>query len=181
MRNLRRIQFAIQEEQPYAECGTRLKNFHSSNFVFVPLFWKPILTKQNIASPKDSQQFLASQVCVWRRNKATNSSTSYHPFFSCTESPYTWYNLFKLFRLVVTLAREVCHLGKEMKKNMTIVSFFLLSPMANFSCECDGRFNKPEKITQCKGFRCSENGSVEVLELVALFLLKTVTFGAKIW
>ena len=28
-------------------------------------------------------------------------------------------NLFKLFRLVNTLAREVCYLGIKMKKNMT--------------------------------------------------------------
>ena len=41
--------------------------------VFVPLFSKPILTRQNIASTKISQGFLASQVSHLRRNKATNS------------------------------------------------------------------------------------------------------------
>ena len=30
-------------------------------------------------------------------------------------------------------------------------------------------------------FVATENGSVEALELVALFLLKTETFGAKNW
>ena len=51
---------------------------------------KPTLTRQNIASRENSQEFLASQVSVLRRNKATNSSTSNRPFFSCTESPCTW-------------------------------------------------------------------------------------------
>ena len=47
---------------------------------------KPTLTRQNIASRENSQEFLASQVSVLRRNKATNSSTSNRPFFGCTES-----------------------------------------------------------------------------------------------
>jgi len=37
--------------------------------------------KQNIAATKNSQEFLASQVLVLRRNKATNSGRSNHPFF----------------------------------------------------------------------------------------------------
>ena len=44
-------------------------------FVLVPLFSKPILTMQIILSTKNSQEFLASQVSVVRRNNATNSST----------------------------------------------------------------------------------------------------------
>ena len=64
-------------------------------FVFVHLFSKPILTRQNIASKKNSQEFLASQVSVLRRNKATNSSTSIRPFFSCAESVVIG-NFFKL-------------------------------------------------------------------------------------
>ena len=54
--------------------------------------WKPVLTRQNnIASRKNSQEFLKSQVSVLRRNKATNSSTSNRLFFGCTESrPCTW-------------------------------------------------------------------------------------------
>ena len=64
---------------------------------------------------------------------------------------------------------------------MTIVLFFSLSPVANFSCECDGRFNKLEKLPNARVFVAAQKGSVKVLELVALFLLKTVTFGAKTW
>ena len=50
-------------------------------------FPKPILTRKNIASTKNSQDVLTSQVSVLRINKATNSSTSNRPFFSCAESP----------------------------------------------------------------------------------------------
>ena len=66
IRNLRRIQFAVQEEQLNAECGARLKNFYSSNLLCIcpSLFETPILTRQNIASTKNSQEFLTSQVSV---------------------------------------------------------------------------------------------------------------------
>ena len=63
---------------------------YQTYFVFVPLFSKTILTRQIILSTKNSQEFLASQDSVLRRNKATNSSTSNRPFFCCTESPCTW-------------------------------------------------------------------------------------------
>ena len=65
-------------------------SIYQTYFVFVPLFLKSILTKQIILSTKNSQEFLASQVSVLRRNKATNSSTSNHPFSSYTESSCTW-------------------------------------------------------------------------------------------
>ena len=74
-----------------SDCVVILRtSVHQTYFVFVPLFWKQILTKQNIASTKNSQEFLASQVPVLKRNKATNSSTSNHPFFSCNENPCIW-------------------------------------------------------------------------------------------
>ena len=37
------------------------------------------------------------------------------------------------------------------------------------------------KLPKTRDFVAAENGSVEVLELVALFLLKTANFGAKNW
>ena len=60
--------------------GKRI-SIYQTYFVFVPLFSKPILTRQIILSTKNSQEFLASQVSVLRRNKATNSSASNRPFF----------------------------------------------------------------------------------------------------
>ena len=52
-------------------------SIHQTYFVFVPLFSKLILTRQNIVSTKNSQEFLASaQVSIMGRNKAYNSSTS---------------------------------------------------------------------------------------------------------
>ena len=67
-------------------------SIYQTFFVFVPLFSKPIITRQiNILLTKNSQEFLAWQVSVLRRNEATNSSTSNRPLFSCTESPKcTW-------------------------------------------------------------------------------------------
>ena len=78
---------------------------------------KPILTRQNIASRKNSHEFLASQVSALRRNKATNSSTSNRPFFGCTERLCTC-KLFKYFRLDITFGShsQICHLGIKMKK-----------------------------------------------------------------
>ena len=55
-------------------------------------------------------------------------------------------NLFKLFRLASTFAREVYHLGVKMKTNMTIVLFFSLCPTANCPCECDGKFKSVNKL-----------------------------------
>ena len=54
-------------------------SIYQTYFVFVPLFSKPILTRQITLCTKNShdQEFLASQVSASRRNKATNSSTLY--------------------------------------------------------------------------------------------------------
>ena len=107
---------------------------------------KTINNKQNIASKKNSQEFLASRVPDLKRNIANNSSTSKHQFFSCTElKALVLGNLLKLFRLDITFVWEVYgRLGIKMKKNMTIVLFFSLSPVANCPCECDGKSYKLE-------------------------------------
>ena len=81
-------------------------------------------------------------------------------------------NLFKLFRLAITFAREFYYLGIKMKTNMTIVLFFSLSPTAN--CPCESINYQIQRFSwQLK------NGWLEVLELVALFLFKTGTCDAK--
>ena len=56
---------------------------------------------------------------------------------------------------------------------MTIVLFFSLSPMANLMAD----LTSLKKLPNVRVFVAAQKGSVEVLELVALFLLKTVTFG----
>ena len=87
-------------------------------------------------------------------------------------------NLFKLFRLAITFAREFYCLGIKMKTNMTIVLFFSLSPTANCPCECAGKRSRINY--QIQGFSLQlKNGWLEVLELVALFLFKTGTCDAK--
>ena len=47
-------------------------------------------------------------------------------------------------------------------------------------CECDCKsLSNLNKLPNTRVFVAAENGLVEVLELVALFLLKTGTFSAK--
>ena len=65
-------------------------SIYQTHFVVVPLFSKSIITRQIILSTKNSQEFLASQVSVLRRNKATNSSTCDRPLLSYTESHFIW-------------------------------------------------------------------------------------------
>ena len=64
---------------------------------------------------------------------------------------------------------------------MKIVLFFSLSPMAKCLCECDCKsfFKNLNKWPNTSVFVAAENGSVELVELVALFLLKTGTLSAK--
>ena len=113
IRNRRRIQFAIQEEQLYAECGARLNNFYLSKLlcIFPSLFTKN-LNKAHIpvTSTKISYQFLGLKVPVLRRNKATNSSTSTDPFSAATKTLVLG-NLFKFERFAITFARAFCHWG----------------------------------------------------------------------
>ena len=96
--------------------GQDLKNFiHQIYSVFIPFFSKPILTKQNIASTK--KLLTVFSVACFRSEEK-----------SAALKALELGNLFELFRLVNTFAREVCHLGLNLKKNMTIVLFFSLSP-----------------------------------------------------
>ena len=83
----------MQKEQLYAADAGQDKRIsaYQTYSVFVPLFSKPILTRQIILSTKNSQEFFASLDSVQRGvSKSTNSITSNRPFFSCTESPCTW-------------------------------------------------------------------------------------------
>ena len=186
IRNLRRIQFAVQEEQLYAECGARLKNFRSSNiFCICPsLFETPVLTRQNIAwSTKNSQEFLASQVSVlWEEIKPTTPLLLTVHFLAAMK-PLVFGNLFKLFGLDITFAREVCRLGIKMKKILqSSLSYSFHYPQwQTVRANVTANLRSLNKLPNTRVFVAAENGSVEVLELVALFLLKTETFGAKNW
>ena len=120
-----------EQSETYSECSSQYKkkNFmlnagqdkrisiYQTYFIFVPLFSKPILTREITLSTKNSQKVLASQVSVLRRNKATNSSTSNCPFFSCTESPchLVFYSRF-LDLTSHSHGKFNCHLEIKMKK-----------------------------------------------------------------
>ena len=72
-------------------------------------------------------------------------------------------------------------LGDKDEENMTIVLFFSLFAMAKCPYDCDANLSNLNKLPNTRVFVAGENGSVEVLELVALFLLKTGTFSAENW
>ena len=126
IKNLRQIQFAIQEEQLYAECGARLKNIYLSKLLCICLsLFQKISTKKDTASTEISYQFLAPKVSVLRWNIPTNSSTSTDPFSAAAKT--LRYNLFKLFWFAITFARKFAIGDNE--KNKTIIKFSLsLSP-----------------------------------------------------
>ena len=135
--------FAIQKEQLYAECGARLKNFHSSNLLCICLS----LFKTNLNKAKYNIYEKLSTVfkrrMFWGQIKLpTPVLLNIHFQLHWKPSLYCLGNLFKPFRLVITFAREVYYLEIKMKKNMTIVLFFALFPMANCPCESDGKSNK---------------------------------------
>ena len=111
IRNLRRIQFAMQEEQLYAKCGQDERtSTYQSYCVSALLFSKKISTKQDITSTEISYQFLVPKVPVLRRNKATNSSSSTDPI-SAAKKTLGLGNLFKLERFAITFTWPVCHRG----------------------------------------------------------------------
>ena len=72
-------------------------------------------------------------------------------------------------------------LGDKDEENMTIVLFFSLSPMENARGNVMANLSNLNKLRSTRVFVAAENGSVEVLELVPLFLLKTGPFSAKNW
>ena len=133
-------------------------------FIKLPLylslsFGKQILTKQNIAFTKNCQDFLASQVPVLKRSKATNSSTSNHPFFSCNEKR-VFGNLDPVY-IEYILSSSLFPSGKVPVR----MCWQVLKVWINY---------------QIQGFSLQlKNGWLEVLELVALFLFKTGTCDAK--
>ena len=70
--------------------------------------------------------------------------------------------------LTITFALEFCHLGIKMKKKNENHLILLISPMANYPCECDGKSKALELITKylIQGVSLQlKNGWVEVLEL----------------
>ena len=110
-----------------------------------------------------------------------NFSNSYRPFFSCTESPWTWSDLFQVFRLDITFAREVCPLGIKIKKIWQSSYSFHYPQWQNARANVMANLSNLYKLPNTRIFVAAENGSVEVLELVALFVLKTETFDAKLF
>ena len=97
-------------------------SIYHTYFVFVPLFSKPILTRQIILSTKNSEEFLASQVSVLRRNNTAPTPVLLIVHFSAALKALVLGNLFKVFRL--DRRTGSLPLGDKDEENMTIVLFF---------------------------------------------------------
>ena len=74
------------------------------------------------------------------------------------------------------------------EENMTIILYiyiyffnFHYLQWQNALANVMANLSNLNKLPNTRVFVAAENGSVEVLELVALFLLKTGTFSAKNW
>ena len=74
----------------------KIISIYQSYCVFVPLFSKPILTRQIILSTKNSEEFLASQVSVFLKPPTPVLLTVH---FSAALKALVLGNLFKVFRL----------------------------------------------------------------------------------
>ena len=94
---------------------------YQSYCVFSLLFSQKISTKHDITSMEISYQFLALKTPVFRRNKATNSSTSTNPFSAATKT-FVLGNLLKFKRFAVTFARKHFAFNYN-EKNKKIVIF----------------------------------------------------------
>ena len=90
-------------------------------------------------------------------------------------------NLFTVFRLDITFAREVCHLRIKMKKILQSSYSIHYVQLQDARANVLANLSNLNKLPNTRVFVTAENRSVEVLELVALFLLKTGTFSAKTW
>ena len=130
-----------------------------ASFVFVPHFSKPILTRQIIS--KNSQEFLAS-----RRPS--------------TFQLYWKLLYFVIYSRILDLTSHLPLVDKD-EENMTIVFILFIIPNSKMPVGMWWQIFQTWTNYLHKGFRCSWKWSFEVLELVALFLLKTGTFSAKNW
>ena len=84
-------------------------------------------------------------------------------------------SLFKVLRLDITFGREVYHLGIKMKKIWQSSYSFHYPQWQNARANVMTNLWNLNKLPNTRVFVAAANGSVEVLELVALFLLKTGT------
>ena len=83
-------------------------------------------------------------------------------------------NTFVEVRFVITFARAVCHWGYEEEDDCHIFLRFY-PQVANVWWKCD---NKSKSLNNCQVEGLSlqlKNGCLEILEFLALFLLKTET------
>ena len=146
-----------------------------------PSLFEKLSTKPDITSTEISYPFLAPKVSVLRRNKVTHSSTSTDPLSAATKTLVLG-NLFKQVWFAITFARAVCH-WREWQEWDNCQNFFIvfIPKWQTFRANVMSSLKTLNKLPiQVQGLSVQlKNGRLEVLELLALFLLKTETCDAK--
>ena len=146
-----------EEEQLYAECEVILKNFFSPNLRSICLS----LLETNLNKAKYSFY-----------EKRNEKLLTIH--FSAAVKTLVFGNLFKLFRLVITFALEVYHLGIKMN-----VLFFSLSQQQTGRANVMISLKSVNKFPNTKVFIAGEKWMVRSTGVGGLFLFKTGTCDAK--
>ena len=123
----------------------RLKNRYSSSLLCIcsSLFETNLKKAKYGIYEKLSRVFSVSGSRFEEKCKPPTPVVLTHHFSAAIRTLVFGY-LFKIIRFAITFAREVFHLRIKMKKEMTTVLFFSLSPTANYQCECDGKSKKRE-------------------------------------
>ena len=143
-------------------------------------FGKKISRKQDITSTEISYQFLARRFPLLRRNKATNSSTLTDPFSAATKTLVLGI-IYSSLKDLPSHSHGPFAIGdNEKNKRIAIFLHLSLSPGGKLSVRMSCQVQKPWINYQVEGLSVQlKNGRLEVLELVALFLLKTETCNAN--
>ena len=81
----KRIQFAIQEEQLYAECAARLKNFHSSGLLCIcPSLFETDLNRAKYSLYEKLLTVFSVAGFCFEEKYSHQLQYIKHPFFTCT-------------------------------------------------------------------------------------------------
>ena len=133
-------------------------SIYQTHFVFVPLFSKPILTRQIILSTKNSQEF---RKFPFRGEIKPPTPVLLTVHISAALKVLVLGNLFKVFRLDITFAREVSHLGIKMKKIWQSSYSFHYPQWQNALANVMANLSNLNKLPNTRVFVAAENWSVE--------------------
>ena len=123
-------------------------------------FSQKISTKHDITSTEISYQFSALKVPVWRRNKATNSSTStYGSIFSCNKNLVLG-NLFKFERFSMHSHEHFAIGDNEKNKAIAIFSLIFIPKWQTSSANVMSSLKTLNELLSTRAFSAAEKWTV---------------------